>query len=67
MNVSSKEGLSIQLEIRLMSRLNPNKTNEIYETKGSNYREIILIPQFCSVLRGVTTCYEFKALYTASS
>ncbi len=66
MNVPSKEGLSVQLEISLMFRLNPDKANEIYKTIGSNYREIILLPQFRSVVRGVTARYEAKALYTAS-
>ena len=31
-----------------------------------NYAEIVLIPQFRSVGRGVTVNYEAKALYTAS-
>ena len=66
MNVPSKEGLSVQLEISLMYRLNPDKANEIYKTVGSNYREIILLPQFRSVVRGVTARYQAKALYTAS-
>ena len=66
MNVPSKEGLSVQLEISLMYRLNPDQANEIYKTVGSNYREIILLPQFRSVVRGVTARYEAKALYTAS-
>ena len=66
MNIPSKEGLDVQLEISLMFRLNPDKANEIYKTVGSNYREIILLPHFRSVVRGVTARYEAKALYTAS-
>ena len=56
MSVPSKEGLSVDLE----------KANEIYKTVGPNYAEIILTPQFRSVVRGVTARYEAKALYTAS-
>jgi len=66
MSVPSKEGLSVELEISLMFKLNPDKANEIYKEIGSNYREIILLPQFRSVVRGVTARYEAKALYTAS-
>ncbi len=66
MNVPSKEGLPIQLEISLLYKLNPDKANEIYKTVGPNYTQIILIPQFRSVVRGVTAKYEAKALYTAS-
>lgn len=66
MSVPSKEGQNVQLEISLIYKLNPEKANEVYKKIGSNYREIILIPQFRSVVRGVTARYEAKALYTAS-
>lgn len=66
MNVPSEEGLSVQLEISLLYKLNPEKANEIYKTVGQNYSAIILIPQFRSVVRSVTARYQAKALYTAS-
>ena len=66
MNVPSEEGLGVDLEISLLFKLNPEKANEIYKTVGPNYVEIILVPQFRSVVRGVTARYEAKALYTAS-
>jgi len=66
MNVPSKEGLSVQLEISLLFKLDPDNANKIYKTVGPNYSEIILMPQFRSVVRGVTARYEAKALYTAS-
>ncbi len=66
MHVPSKEGLSVNLEISLLFKLTPDKANEIYKTVGPNYAEIILVPQFRSVVRGVTARYEAKALYTAS-
>ena len=66
MSVPSKEGLSVDLEISLLFKLDSEKANEIYKTVGPNYVEIILTPQFRSVVRGVTARYEAKALYTAS-
>lgn len=66
MSVPSKEGLSVDLEISLLFKLDSDKANEIYKTVGPNYAEIILTPQFRSVVRGVTARYEAKALYTAS-
>jgi prohibitin 1 len=66
MEVPSEEGLSVGLEISLLYRLNPDQANEIYKTVGPNYGDIILIPQFRSVVRGVTARYQAKALYTAS-
>jgi len=66
MNVPSKEGLSVQLEISLLYSLDADNASKIYKTVGENYGEIILIPQFRSVVRGITAKYEAKALYTAS-
>ncbi len=65
MTIPSKEGLPIQLEVSLVYRLDPAKANEIYKTvEGGDYLNVILIPQFRSVTRGVTAKYEAKALYT---
>jgi len=66
MSVPSKEGLSVNLEISLLFKLNSDMANQIYKTVGPNYADIILVPQFRSVVRGVTARYEAKALYTAS-
>lgn len=66
MSVPSKEGLTVSLEISLMFSLSPEKANEIYKTVGENYDSKILIPQFRSVVRGVTAKYEARALYTAA-
>jgi regulator of protease activity HflC (stomatin/prohibitin superfamily) len=66
MSVPSKEGLSVDLEISLLFKLDSDMANEIYKTVGANYADIILVPQFRSVVRGVTARYEAKALYTAS-
>jgi regulator of protease activity HflC (stomatin/prohibitin superfamily) len=65
MNVPSKEGLTIQLEISLLYHLNPDNASRIYKSVGENYAEIILIPQFRSVVRGVTSRYDARALYTS--
>jgi regulator of protease activity HflC (stomatin/prohibitin superfamily) len=65
MNVPSKEGLTITLEISLLYSLSFEYANRIYKTVGENYAETILIPQFRSVVRGVTASYDAKALYTA--
>lgn len=65
MTVPSKEGLSVQLEISLLYSLSFQNANKIYKTVGEDYVEKILIPQFRSVVRGVTSKYEARALYTA--
>ncbi|MFA4872823.1 MAG: prohibitin family protein [Patescibacteria group bacterium] len=65
LDVPSKEGLTVQLEISALYHLNPEKATEVYKSVGSNYAAIILEPQFRSVSRGVTAAYDAKALYTS--
>jgi regulator of protease activity HflC (stomatin/prohibitin superfamily) len=65
MDVPSKEGLTVQLEVSILYHLNPDKAAEVYKTVGENYESVILEPQFRSVTRGVTASYEAKALYTS--
>jgi regulator of protease activity HflC (stomatin/prohibitin superfamily) len=65
MDVPSKEGLTVQLEISALYHLNPERAPEVYKTIGPNYVEVILQPQFRSVARGVTAGYEARALYTS--
>ena len=66
MEVPSKEGLNVKLEVSALYHLDGIKASEVYETVGENYESIILIPQFRSVARGVTATYEAKALYTSA-
>jgi regulator of protease activity HflC (stomatin/prohibitin superfamily) len=65
MDVPSKEGMTVQLEISALYHLNPEKASDVYKTVGENYLEVLLEPQFRSVARGVTAGYEAKALYTS--
>lgn len=65
MEVPSKEGLTVQLEVSLLYHLNPEKAADVYKTVGEDYESIIIEPQFRSVTRGVTASFEAKALYTS--
>lgn len=65
MDVPSKEGLTVQLEVSVLYHLNPEKAADVYKTVGESYEGIILEPQFRSVTRGVTASFEAKALYTS--
>ena len=65
MTVPSKEGLPVQLEISLLFRVDPSMANDIYKSvEAGDYLNVILTPQFRSVVRGVTSKFEAKALYT---
>lgn len=65
MTVPSKEGLSVQLEMSLLHSLSFENANKIYKSVGEDYVDKILVPQFRSVVRGVTSRYEARSLYTA--
>lgn len=65
MDVPSKEGLTVELEVSILYHLNPDKAADVYKTVGVEYERVILEPQFRSVTRGVTASYEAKALYTS--
>jgi prohibitin 1 len=64
-SVPTKEGLSIELDISLLFRVSVVNANRIYKTDGEDYIEKIIISQFLSVVRGITSAYEAKELYTS--
>jgi regulator of protease activity HflC (stomatin/prohibitin superfamily) len=65
MNVPSKEGLNVALDVSVLYRPEPAKVAEIYKTVGQDYQDVILIPQYRAAARGVTVTHEAKALYTS--
>jgi prohibitin 1 len=65
MQVLSREGLTIGLEISVLYRLNPDSAASVYKTvAGGDYETIILIPQFRSISRAVTASFQASALYS---
>lgn len=65
MQVLSKEGLTIGLEISALYRLDPDSAARVYQTiSGGDYEEIVLIPQFRSISRAVTASFQASALYS---
>lgn len=65
MEVPSKEGLAVSIEVSVLFHLDPEKAHEVYRTVGEDFVPVLLEPQFRSVTRGVTAAYEAKALYTS--
>jgi regulator of protease activity HflC (stomatin/prohibitin superfamily) len=63
--VPSREGLSVNLDVTLLYALVPERAAEVYRTIGSDYTQVVLEPQFRSVIRGATAGYDAKALYTS--
>lgn len=66
MQVLSREGLTIGLEVSALYRLNPDSAAQVYKTiVGGDYEEVVLIPQFRSICRAVTASFQASALYSA--
>ncbi|MGH2567605.1 MAG: prohibitin family protein [Bacteroidota bacterium] len=65
MQVLSREGLTIGLEISVLYRLNPDSAARVYKTiVGGDYENIVLVPQFRSHSRSVTASFQASALYS---
>jgi len=65
MQVLSREGLTIGLEVSALYRLNPDSAARVYQTvAGGDYQTIILVPQFRSICRAVTASFQASALYS---
>lgn len=66
MQVLSREGLTIGLEISCLYRLNPDSAARIYKTvAGGDFLNILLVPQFRSISRSVTASFQASALYSS--
>lgn len=66
-DVPSREGLSVHLEAAALYRLKPEYAVEMYKQVGPNYEDVILTPQFRSILRSITSDHDAKDLYTSAS
>jgi prohibitin 1 len=65
MQVLSREGLTIGLEISALYRLDPDSAAQVYKTVlGGDYETIVLIPNFRSISRAVTASFQASALYS---
>ena len=65
MQVLSREGLTIGLELSVLYRLDPDSAASIYKKIfGGDYEEVILVPQFRSISRAVTASFQASALYS---
>ena len=66
MQVLSREGLTIGLEISALYRLNPDSAARMYQTVlNGDYENIVLVPQFRSISRSVTASFQASALYSS--
>ncbi len=62
--VPSSEGLLIHLEASLLYRLEPTQATDVYQNVGRNYVDVVVSPNFRSVMRTVTAAHTASALYS---
>ncbi len=63
--VPSKEGMNVMLDVSILYRLDQDMAAGIYKTIGRDYARVFVVPTLRSEVRGATTAYEAKALYTS--
>ncbi len=61
----SQDGLIVTADVSVLYRLDPLKVKQIYQTIGTEYAQIILVPQFRSAIRSATAKYPAQLLYTS--
>jgi prohibitin 1 len=61
----SKEGLMLEVDISILYRLNPEQAKQVYQTIGANYQEVVMLPQFRSLIRNTTAQFNAQDLYTS--
>ena len=60
----TKEGLSVDLDITILYRLNSVKASNVYKEIGTDYISVIVRPQIRTVIREVVAQYEAKQIYS---
>jgi regulator of protease activity HflC (stomatin/prohibitin superfamily) len=62
--VPSSEGLIIALEASLLYRVDPTQAPAVYQKIGPEFVEVIVAPNFRSVMRAVTAAHTANDLYS---
>jgi len=63
-SVPSREGLIMGLEASVLYHLDPPRAAEIYQRVGTDYRDVLLVPNFRSAIRAVTAANLASTLYS---
>jgi len=61
----TREGLTVGVEISVLFHLDEARASAVYREVGPRWIEVLLVPQFRSVVRGVSASYDAKTLYTS--
>jgi len=62
--VPSSEGLIMRLEASLLYRLDPARAPDVFQRLGDGYAQVVISPNFRSVMRAVTAAHTASTLYS---
>lgn len=62
----TREGLTVGVEISVLFHLDEAHATAVYRDVGPEWADVLLVPQFRSVVRGISATFDAKALYTSS-
>jgi regulator of protease activity HflC (stomatin/prohibitin superfamily) len=62
--VPSSEGLIMRIEASLLYRLDPARAPDVFQRLGDGYSEVVISPNFRSVMRAVTAAHTASTLYS---
>lgn len=63
--IPTKEGLAVELDVALQYRIVPAMAGDLYRDVGTNYAAVLIEPEAASVIRGLTSESDAKALYSS--
>ena len=66
-DVPTSEGVNVHLAASCINRLDPKKAVEMFRTVGELYEQKVLLPEFQSVIRSVTSAHSSQELYTSEA
>mmetsp|Transcript_23795 Transcript_23795/g.28715 ORF Transcript_23795/g.28715 Transcript_23795/m.28715 type:complete len:388 (+) Transcript_23795:117-1280(+) len=63
-DVPTSEGLIVELDVSILYKVQPELVRSLYVTVGTNYEDVLVLPEVQSVVRSLTSQYSAKALYS---
>jgi len=64
MHALSNEGLSVNMDATILYHIVPGKAYEIHKGIGTDYEDVVIMPQFRSVVREIVAEYQAIDIYT---
>eukprot|EP01082_Thalassiosira_pseudonana_P007980 g6619.t1 g6619 contig23:888225-889310(-) len=63
--IPTQEGLAVSLDVALLYRIDPKMAGQLFQNVGVDYAKVLIEPEAASVIRGLTSESDAKALYSS--